>query len=270
MLMPHGEPEEMCTLMNPWNWQTPNSAARRELESIDYEKASHFIFENNQPSVADGRQLQGVINLLDNHEHDGGFVTVDKFYQEFPSVFSITEPKGRHTKPSHSFHPKSDVFSRARRVAMQAGSVVVWDQQMAHGSFPNYSDRPRMAQFIKMYPAHTVSEARYTRRARSLQARMMWCLTKGFQMTDIGRIVFGVRAWEALHPRHPCFAVVQKAKGLGVGVEEDADGDVTMMPAVAAAAADEVVAAAAGDACAESAVAETEAVTRKKRKPRLQ
>jgi ectoine hydroxylase-related dioxygenase (phytanoyl-CoA dioxygenase family) len=197
--------------MNPWNWLSDNQTERRELEALDYSKPNHFIFENNQPSKSDGVQLQGVINFVDNSVMDGGFVTVPRFHKEFDALFA-TPP--RHTKLSYTFFPGTGPFNRAERVAMPAGAVVVWDQRMAHGSFPNKSEVLRMAQFIKMFPTATVSHRRLALRARSLQNKMQKVLLPStdassedfIEVSNIGRSVFSTELWELVDDRHPFHA----------------------------------------------------------------
>ncbi|EGG16834.1 hypothetical protein DFA_07812 [Cavenderia fasciculata] len=150
--------------MNPFNWMmTDGSVVRAELDRLRYDKISEFIVENNQPSHLDGTQLQGVINLLDNHLEDGGYCVVPGFLHCFEEYFKTKTPN--YTQPSTNFSSKDPVFKYARRIPMRKGSVVVWDQRMPHGSLSNHSSNPRSAQFIKMFPTTTVSQDRYKSRA---------------------------------------------------------------------------------------------------------
>eukprot|EP01006_Ploeotia_vitrea_P006653 TRINITY_DN14264_c0_g1_i1.p1 TRINITY_DN14264_c0_g1~~TRINITY_DN14264_c0_g1_i1.p1 ORF type:complete len:407 (-),score=42.61 TRINITY_DN14264_c0_g1_i1:41-1210(-) len=184
--------------MNPWQWLAENSQGRSQLESLKYDRINHFIFENNQPSISDGLQLQAVINILDNTEQDGGYVCVPKFHKFFDRYWKPQKPN--MANPSHGWQPRDWVFRQAQRVAMRPGSVVVWDQRMPHGSFPNNSYQPRLCQMIKIFPAKTVSFDRYARRAAAVQRHIQPLLAQGLQITDVGRIVFGTRAWTCLPP----------------------------------------------------------------------
>jgi hypothetical protein len=56
-----------------------------------------------------------------------------------------------------------------QRIPMRAGSVLVWDQTMFHGTSPNISCECRMAQFLKALPRECVSEERLIRRAEALK-----------------------------------------------------------------------------------------------------
>jgi hypothetical protein len=50
-------------------------------------------------------------------------------------------------------HPRSvDLSEQAVAVPAGAGDLVIWRQELPHGASPNTSDRPRLAQYINMYP----------------------------------------------------------------------------------------------------------------------
>ena len=39
-----------------------------------------------------------------------------------------------------------------------AGDLVIWRQEIPHGASANTSDRPRLAQYVTMYPMHWPDE----------------------------------------------------------------------------------------------------------------
>jgi len=92
---------------------------------------------------------------------------------------------------------------------MRAGSIVIWDQRVAHGSFPNASDNPRFAQFIKMFPLSMVSSKRRKLRNKAVQLRIQHTLmvesgpANQLDISEVGSIVFGCSDWELIHFRHP-------------------------------------------------------------------
>jgi hypothetical protein len=63
--------------MDPWGFITNKNKALDTLNGLKYGNfhLNHFIFENNQISqnMFGGLHLQGVLNLVDNFEEDGGF-----------------------------------------------------------------------------------------------------------------------------------------------------------------------------------------------------
>ncbi len=42
---------------------------------------------------------------------------------------------------------------RAIAIAAGAGDLIIWRQDLPHGATPSRTDRPRMAQYLTMYPA---------------------------------------------------------------------------------------------------------------------
>jgi len=175
--------------MNPWAWMGDGAVNRMALSTLRYDKLNNFIFENNQPSHSDGVQLQGVLNLADNREEDGGFSCVPGFHLEFGQYFNSRKPN--MGSPSYNFTPKEEPYHRGTRIVMRVGSMVVWDQRMAHGSLPNRSAHFRSAQFIKLFPQRTVDAARARARAETVYAQIKGV---GFEaeVTELGRSLFGL------------------------------------------------------------------------------
>eukprot|EP01133_Synstelium_polycarpum_P013656 gene13656-16081_t len=176
--------------MNPFNWMGDGKACRAELDRLRYVKHSEFIVENNSPSHLDGVQLQGVLNLMDNQQLDGGYIVVPGFHHHFVEFFR--EKKPDFNSVSWNWNQKDVLFKLAKRISMRVGSIVIWDQRMPHGSANNTSSNPRMAQFIKIYPRSTVSQARYDSRARTVSS-ILKSMPEPFPLTDIGASLFGVK-----------------------------------------------------------------------------
>ncbi len=81
--------------MDAWGYLTNHDAVNQTLSSLAYgqKHLNHFIFENNQISVqmSGGMHLQGVLNILDNYEEDGGFQIVPGFVNHFDEWRTINE-----------------------------------------------------------------------------------------------------------------------------------------------------------------------------------
>ncbi|KAL6070591.1 NADAR domain-containing protein [Balamuthia mandrillaris] len=74
--------------VNPWAFLSETNHALPKLSALEYgrHRLNDFIFENNQvhhSTSANGVHIQGVINLLDNREEDGGFHCVPGFLHCF-------------------------------------------------------------------------------------------------------------------------------------------------------------------------------------------
>lgn len=76
---------------------------------------------------------------------------------------------------------------------MRPGSMVIWDQRMAHGSFRNRSGRMRCAQFIKMYPRKAIENPeRANARALVLINQINLLKAAGFEPSKLGEQLFGL------------------------------------------------------------------------------
>ncbi|EGG23046.1 putative phytanoyl-CoA dioxygenase [Cavenderia fasciculata] len=144
---------------NPWAYleEKTDSTRQRILSALQYElKSSDFILENNEIGIKslDELHIQGLLNLADNLTDDGGFIVVPGFPNHFEEWSKKNGLLKRNNGVKNRFillHPTSPI--QPVRTTARAGSLILWNQKMAHGSLPNHSTRPRIAQFIKVSPA---------------------------------------------------------------------------------------------------------------------
>jgi ectoine hydroxylase-related dioxygenase (phytanoyl-CoA dioxygenase family) len=164
-------------------------------EAMRYDDPQQWVSENNQYCAADGLHVQAVLNLEDNREMDGGYHCVPGFHHRFEDwldghVSADANPGGAHRFSARSPND-AKYITTPQRAPCPAGSLVLWDQRLAHGSRPNDSDRHRCIVFLKMFRRRTVSAARYAARREALKRVLD---EAGFeaQVTEVGRIVFGL------------------------------------------------------------------------------
>lgn len=188
--------------MNPWKYADTRNRCQAALDALEYARPRDFIFENNQVTFREDEvPLQGVINLLDNAEEDGGFIVVPGFRNHFrewlqeattPAAAGEGGAKGYSEEENgHRFPAHDPLQQQAIRVPMRQGSVVIWDQRTPHGSSSNRSGNFRAAQFIRMFPAE-ISPERAARRARALARELREAGMPMELVTDHGRRVFGL------------------------------------------------------------------------------
>jgi len=155
--------------------QQQQQQPRKEEKEKDHSKQfQDFIRENNMVTrrVQGGRHLQAAMNFCDNRSEDGGTLVVPRFHRAIqawtdryretlfrpcPWVTLEQPPPDRDGEeetdevadvtPSAQAHKW--LLQRAQRVPMRQGSVLLWDQTLAHGTQPNASMVQRMAQFVK-------------------------------------------------------------------------------------------------------------------------
>ncbi|CAK0866162.1 unnamed protein product, partial [Prorocentrum cordatum] len=151
-----------------------------------------------------GVHIQGVLNLLDNLEEDGGTRVVPGFHKAFPEWFKALGPleqnlfqsgphdnfvlRRAHGGGSFKFSNLDPIHKLSHRVPMRAGSMLIWNQLVVHGSVANNSRNFRMAQFITGFRAAELSPARaWARRAAVLQQ----VAANGLRLGPLAPHVFG-------------------------------------------------------------------------------
>lgn len=183
--------------INPFGYFTPGFRTNVDqfLASLDYEDLSDFVGENNAKHETMGRQIQGVINLVDNRYEDGGFQCIpmqepEKVLKEWIKNYSSPakpEPNGRYIFSNNN---KNDQLllshGQALRMPCPAGSLICFDATLPHGTLPNSSDRVRVIQFLRYLPESVIQSSNYKKRAKAVQRE---CEKVGFEITDGNRDV---------------------------------------------------------------------------------
>jgi hypothetical protein len=94
-------------------------------------------------------------------------------------------------------------------IPMKAGDLVIWDRRLAHGNGCNTGTRPRLAQYITMFPASNDEAARQERIAcwRDRHAPSYWernipealrgreKQNPPAELTPLGRKLLGLDLW---------------------------------------------------------------------------
>ena len=96
--------------------------------------------------------VQGVLALNDQMDSNmGGFQCIPELYRQFDEWVK-TQPKDRNP-----FKPDTTGF-KIEKIGLEKGDLLIWDSLLAHGIRANYSDKPRLAQYIAMTPAQEDNE----------------------------------------------------------------------------------------------------------------
>ena len=176
--------------LNPW-WYY-DAAMQAEvvggLNSLGYESPHDFIKENNYVVQTMGRSVQCILNFADNAADDGGTVLCPRMHKHveewcsrvgqygnnqslrgnmpwltFDRFRDAGNDSGKQRQRAPGVPSKAELsqlerdaherlLGLAQRVPMRAGSVLVWNQLMFHGTSPNSSGQCRYAQYIKAFP----------------------------------------------------------------------------------------------------------------------
>ena len=149
-----------------------------------------------------GLKVQGVLYLTDTAEDQGTFQCVPGFHRHFEEWVK-TQPKDRNPR-----RPDLDGLN-VRKIPGRAGDLLIWHSLLPHGNSRNTSDRPRLAQYISMWPAADDNEELRQRRIRMWRERLSpdggafpgddrqverRCGTTAV-LTELGKKLLGLERW---------------------------------------------------------------------------
>jgi ectoine hydroxylase-related dioxygenase (phytanoyl-CoA dioxygenase family) len=139
-------------------------------------------------------KTQALLNLIDNRVEDGGFICIPGFHKYLPEFYRRTRSTlgKKYSKPTSwlKFNPgQHPIVGKGQRIPVRAGSLLVWNNKMFHGSAPNTSSRMRMTQYLKMFPAQPLDP----RRAKFLRQQVH---RTGCEVSELGQKLFGLQDWE--------------------------------------------------------------------------
>ena len=169
---------------------------------MQYKSDDDWIDENNEAGCAAVGELhvQGLVNLADNLEGDGGFWLVPGFHkyltQWATENIALKKKFGRHFQ--FLLFDESDVpemYAAACHISTRAGSAILWDQRTMHGSRANCSLRPRFAQFFKMFPKQhpTMTPERVEYRRKAILSKLQDAkIDPEIDLSSLGKRLFGL------------------------------------------------------------------------------
>jgi ribA/ribD-fused uncharacterized protein len=143
------------------------------LNEVDYD-SGNFVAENNAKHASMGRTVQGVLNLYDNDEEDGGFQCVpgmfgsalQQWVAKHPSL-PKPEPNGRYEM--RNFGADLEISTGAVRIPCPAGTLILFDATLPHGTKPNISARSRAILFLRYITSDELPSAAWTKRNAALK-----------------------------------------------------------------------------------------------------
>lgn len=103
---------------------------------------------------------QGLVNLLDNGEDDGGFVVVPgthKIHEEFCKKLGWDEIPVNYLEFGEE-QKEDPIFKTGFKVCAKAGDVILWDSRTFHGNTLPKSENVRAAVYVCEIPKDKVSK----------------------------------------------------------------------------------------------------------------
>jgi hypothetical protein len=147
--------------------------------------------------------VQGVLYLADTGADGGGFQCVPGFHRRFEEWVK-TQPADRNPR-------LPDLTGmEVQTIPGQAGDLVIWHSLLPHGNSRNRSDKPRLAQYITMFPAREENEEERQYRIKMWQERLPpkgksfpgdprrleQIHGKPAELTALGKQLLGLERWE--------------------------------------------------------------------------
>jgi hypothetical protein len=143
------------------------------LNSISYNTLHDFMHELNVKNIKMGRHCQGVLNLFDNLVDDGGFIFVPgghKILKEWYNSVKYKENKFVGSAPNgRYFFNKGDAMPDTARLPCPAGTLIIFDATMPHGTKPNMSSENRMVQYLRYIPKNAFNQKTFKRRQKLIE-----------------------------------------------------------------------------------------------------
>jgi hypothetical protein len=165
----------------------------------------HWDLDTSKP-LPDTLGVQGVLALEDTTEEMGGFCCIPGFHREL-AAWIARQPADRD--PSSPDLTRLPEGYQVTPISMRAGDLVIWDRTLAHGNGANHGTRPRLAQYITMYPASNDEAARQERIAcwrdrhapsyweRNIPEELRGCEKQNppAELSPLGRKLLGLDLW---------------------------------------------------------------------------
>ncbi len=167
----------------------------------DYHGFIHWDFDPTTWPI--GLRVQGVLNLTDTDEAQGGFQCVPASHRQVAEIVARQKEGANLRSPDIS-------GLTVKPIPAKAGDLVIWHTGLLHGNGRNRTDRPRLAQYITMYPAQPENEEARRQRIEQWQQRRPPANSRAFpgdprkleelhgqpaQLTDLGKKLLGLELW---------------------------------------------------------------------------
>ncbi|NGP45540.1 phytanoyl-CoA dioxygenase family protein [Bacillaceae bacterium SIJ1] len=186
--------EELWTSIDRCNLNMPRKGDHQPQGFI------HWDIDTSKSPLP--QNVQGVLSLVDTTEEMGGFQCIPELFRDFPNWVK-SQPADRDP-----YHPDTTGYEPTK-VIQKEGDLLIFHSMQPHGIRPNFSDKPRIAQYISMYPAQEENESLKAERIKSWRDRIppqgdafpgdprKWEQLKypRAQLNELGEKLLGLKSW---------------------------------------------------------------------------
>lgn len=132
-------------------------------EGHEYQGFIHWDVDTSLDPVP--VNVQGVLSLVDTDIDMGGFQCIPELYRDFDEWVK-TQPADRDP-----YKPDTTGYTPTK-VTTKAGDLLIFNSMQPHGIRPNKSTKPRIAQYISMFPAQEENKELREERIESWSKRI--------------------------------------------------------------------------------------------------
>ncbi len=126
----------------------------REHPEYDHQGMVHWDIDVRQTPTP--FLVQGVLYLVDTKQGEGGFQCVPGMHRRAADVAAgISDEDLRHQQLYARF---PEQIGPPIEVEAEAGDFIIWHSALPHGNSRNCSDKPRLAQYVRLFPADPADE----------------------------------------------------------------------------------------------------------------
>lgn len=180
-----------------------NMKPPRHPDHPEYDHKGFIHWDTDTRDLPKPLGVQGVLALTDTTEEMGGFQGVPELFHGLDAWLQ-TQPDDRNPRA-----PDLTGF-QITSIPARAGDLIIWNSLFPHGNGHNVSDRPRLAQYVSMFPARPENEEARQDRIMRWQDRLppnaSWAPgdprhweqehSQTAELTALGRKLLGLDGWE--------------------------------------------------------------------------
>jgi len=186
-----GNKESYLAERDDWRWSLRLHWDYNPWQLEEWSTAEH-------PSL-----YQGLVALIGCPVAVGGFQTVPCFTNYLPKwTKDNISLKPDDLRGSFKVPPGDPIQQYIQKIPLRKGELVVWDSRQAHSNYPNYSDKMRLYQFLRVLPATEQSEEKDSHAPLRVIEQykndtFVPCIPSTFDyLSPLGKKLIGLKKWK--------------------------------------------------------------------------
>jgi len=181
-------------------WVSFDRASMNPPERPDWKFPGPYLHWDMSLDMPVRLKVQGILYLADTPPNQGAFTCIPGFHRKL-EAWLASLPEGAEPRKVIREHQ-----AEAKPIEGKAGDFIIWHSALPHGSSPNSSDRPRMAQYITMSPAPKDNPDARARRITGWRERLTGLGKeekakehyhgKTAELSPLGQKLLGLETWD--------------------------------------------------------------------------